>query len=264
MNEANRSNIKDVMYQFLQEPTRENFSSLILNETGEQNAVDFKERWTKDQQIAKTILGIANTSPGAIIFGIEEKDDGTVNSCGLTELVDKSDIQKKLSNYLPENLKFEIYNFDYSGEEYSKFKGKKFQVIVVNPNDYELPYVCKRTSDDLSEGFIYVRRGTNNCLANDVEVESLLNKRIATMYSTKSQLELVEHLAQLKILYNHIDKYRTVYAGNLLKSLSSAINSAMGMTKKENPSYPAESYEEFIARMITEKKIKIERVLDLK
>ena len=85
---------------------------------------------------------------------------------------------------------------------------------------------------------------------------------------TGEPLQLPDHLKQLKILYEHIDKNHVYYRNGLVDSAISVLKSISEMTKGEkvvepNPLYPEESCEEFISRMIVEKKKKIERVLDL-
>lgn len=256
--------LKDVMYEFLQEPSRGRFSEIILNNTGEQNAVEFKKEWIGEQKLAQIILGIANTSGGALIFGVEELSDGGHNPCGLSTFQDKAKMQKKLSKYLPEKLPFTIHDFDYSGEDYSKLKNKKFQVIIINHEEKNLPYMCPKDGDGLKAGSIYIRRGTSTEQANESEVEELLNKRIKIMYSTKSKLELEEHLQQLKVLFSHIKRTHTY--NPLFANISTALVNAFSLgasESKPNPNFPEEDYEQFILRMIEEKKKKIERVLDI-
>ncbi len=246
--------LKDTMYEFLQNPFREKFSELVRSATGEENTVEFKREWIDEQKLAEIILGIANTDSGVIVFGVEENEDCTYTSCGIECLKDKAIIHQKISKYLPPNLLFEIYDFDYSGEEYARLKDKKFQVIIISAEEEKLPYVCIKSGDCLKEGAIYVRRGTRTMLANAVEVERLLNRRIETMHSTASQLELEEHLMQLQVLYDSITRRNDIFW---------EFDKQMEELEPINPNYPTEDFEAFIARMISEKKRKIETVLDL-
>ena len=83
---------------------------------------------------------------------------------------------------------------------------------------------------------------------------------------TGEPLELEEHLKQLKVLYESIDKEVTSYEySGLSKMLSGFASSLFGGVKKvePNPVYPDEQYDEYVARLITAKKNKIERILDL-
>jgi hypothetical protein len=102
----------------------------------------------------------------------------------------------------------------------------------------------------------------------------LLNNRIATNRNTSSEIKLDEHLAQLKLLYSKLDKYFYVYEKDsqstpgVLAALSQfAFNLSKSVVgervEKINPNYPREDYEEFIARIISSKKDKIERILEI-
>ena len=54
-------NIKECMYKFLKEPTRESFIDVVFNGVGEQNSIDFKKIWIEPQKLSEIILGMANT-----------------------------------------------------------------------------------------------------------------------------------------------------------------------------------------------------------
>lgn len=94
------------------------------------------------------------------------------------------------------------------------------------------------------------------------EIKDMIDKRIEATYMEKSNLQLEEHLKQLKTLYNNLTPYK--YSLNrLFQWINSSISSAR-ITGVKNPSYPDESYEDFVNRMIEQKKKKIEKVLDLR
>lgn len=81
-------------------------------------------------------------------------------------------------------------------------------------------------------------------------------------------LQLEEHLKQLRILYGMIEKdhisYKNPAFDEIISNLSTIVNSTFGeKVVNPNPLYPDENYEQFISRMLIEKKKKIERVLDL-
>lgn len=258
---------KDILYEFFQEPSRENFTHMINWNTGEQDNIDFKEKWIFDTKLCEIMLGMANCGGGVIIFGVKEKKDGTVEAVGLENLEDKADIESKNKKYLPESFKFKVYDFDYSGEEYSKLKDKKFQVVVVESNDEDLPYIWNKDSNGTEVGCVFVRRGTKTHKANSVELKRIIEKRIRASYTDGSSLELEEHLKQLKVLYGFISRSKSYFelgeqlGVNLAKLFSTVIPD---VKHEPNEYYPDEEYEEFIRRMIDRKKLKIEKVLDLK
>ena len=132
---------KEAVYNVLQEPTRENFIDILDNGFGEQDNLDFKEKWIEYQKLSEIILGIANSGGGAIILGVKENDDGTLEGIGLHQLEDKEKIHSKIQKFLPDTLEFDIGDFDFTDESYSKIEGKLFQIMFVGCKEIELPYV---------------------------------------------------------------------------------------------------------------------------
>lgn len=260
--------LKDVVYNLLQEPTLDKFREFLHEQTGEHNAIDFKSQWIEDSALAKELLAIANYHGGIIVFGVAENDDKSIRLDGLSEIKDKAAVSDGIKKYLSSNLKYEIYDFSYDTSEYEKLKGKKFQMIVVEDTPEHIPFLSKKEGKSLKQNNIYVRRGTSCEIANEEEIHNMLNRRMNYMHPLKGEpLKLEEHLSQLELLYNKINKNHvyfkngvTLGLGTLVKSL---VDSMGEQVVEPNPLYPEESYEEFISRMIVEKKKKIERVLDL-
>lgn len=79
---------------------------MITWNTGEQDNIDFKEEWISNTKLCEIMLGMANCGGGVIIFGIKEKEDGTVDAVGLEKIEDKADIANKCKKFLPENFLF--------------------------------------------------------------------------------------------------------------------------------------------------------------
>lgn len=86
-------------------------------------------------------------------------------------------------------------------------------------------------------------------------------------------LNLQEHLDQLKVLYKNIEptisKIKNPEALTMYKALSEVVALANEVSfgiqyeSVRNPAYPDDTYDEFIASLIEDKKSKIKRVLDL-
>lgn len=262
--------LKDVVYKLLQEPTLDKFREFLRAETGEHNSIDFKAQWIEDSNLAKEILSLANTQGGFIVFGVAENKDKSTRVEGLCEIKDKAVVSNSIKKFISSDLKYEIYDFSYTTSEYEALNGKHFQMIVVEDTPEHIPFLAQRDSDGLKQNMIYVRRGTSCEIANQEELQKILTRRLNYMHPlTGEPLQLSEHLQQLKILYEHIDKNHVYYKNGFTDSAISILGSISAMiTKGEkvvepNPLYPEESCEEFISRMIVEKKKKIERVLDL-
>lgn len=263
-------NIKDIVYDMLQEPTLDRFRDFLHSQTGEHNSIDFKKDWIEYAELAKMILAMANSQGGVIVFGVSENEDKSTNVEGLSELKDKAIISNGIKNFISSNLKYEIYDFVYSASEYEAIQGKNFQMLVVDDTPQYIPFFAKRESGTLKQNMIYVRRGTSCEIANEEELQSIINRRMNYMHPLNGEpLQLSEHLQQLKTLYENIEKDYVRYENGALSTLPAiilSITGAIGRGKKivePNPLYPEETYDAFISRMIEEKKKKIERALDL-
>lgn len=262
--------LKDQVYSLLQEPTLEKFREFLHSQTGEHNAIDFKRQWIENAALAKEMLALANSQGGFIVFGVEENEDKSVCATGLSEIKDKAVISNGIKNFISSNLKYEIYDFSYTSSEYKALEGKKFQMLVVEDTPEHIPFLSKKESGSLKQNMIYIRRGTSCEIANEEELQIIFNRRMNYLHPVNGEpLQLDEHLKQLKILYENIEKNYVYYKNGISKGMISFIDSIAKLVVKgervvePNPLYPDESYEQFISRMIVEKKKKIERVLDL-
>lgn len=259
-------NLKDIVFSLLQEPTLDKFRDFLRSQTGEHNSIDFKKQWIENAELAKMMLAMANTQGGIIVFGVSENEDKSTNPEGLIAIKDKAVISNEIKNFVSSNLQYEIYDFSYSTSEYEALQGKKFQMLVVDDLPQYIPFFAKRESGTLKQNMIYIRRGTSCEIANEEEFQSIISRRMNYIHPLNGEpLQLSEHLRQLKILYEHIEKNHVYYENGFFGTLRGIISYAgMGEKREEpNPLYPDESYEAFVSRMITEKKQKIERVLDL-
>ncbi len=267
--------MKDMMYRLLQEPTLDKFREFLQAQTGEHNSIDFKRQWLPAAQLAKVMLAIANSQGGIIIFGISENEDKSVCIEGLTEFKDKADVSNEIKKYLSTNLKYDVFNYSYDTSEYEALAGKRFQMLYIEDAPEFIPFMSNRDSENIiKSNVIYVRRGTSCEAANQEEIQNLISRRINhTHPQTGKALKLDEHLKQLRILYDSIHKKKVTDLPNWAKILTMSTMSIKEMytemtaeneqLSSPNPFYPDEEYDEFIARMITAKKNKIERYLDL-
>ncbi len=267
---------KDTFYnEFLKDPSKDTFSRFLKNNVGEMDNIDFKEKWTEKGKLAKTILSIANSRGGIIAIGIKENEDGSLTPLGLDKFKDKADIGKELSKYISPNLDFNVLDFDYDTPIYPDAENKKFQIILISDTPDRLPFVSLGATTDLEKDIIYVRRGTKCEKASAEEIEKIISAKVETIFKDSSNLSLDEHLKQLKKLYNELPQKisRLVRRGNggWMSNLGiiglgwyKAMWGESEYEEIDNPDYPEETYESFIVRMIEKKKIKIEKVLDLK
>ncbi len=270
--------IKDVFYkELIEEPTIEKFREFVKNNCGEFDNIDFKENWIERGKLSKLLLSLANSQGGIIVFGLKEENNHSIVPTGLTKFKDKADINSSIAKYVPPELDYQVLNFEFESSEYEKLKDKKFQLIVVSNTPERLPFISLAESDEIEKNIIYVRRGTKCERATKADIDHIIELRIATIYSGNSDLTLDEHLNQLKTLYNELPKKIDVLVkkaepSELSKKLTSITQGAAKVfwknvdeyEEQDNPNYPSESYEAFVLRMVNAKKLRIEKVLDVK
>lgn len=262
--------IKEEFAKFFETPSRESLRDLLKNNLGEFPHCDFKRSWPDFSKMAKHLLGLANSDGGCIIIGVGEKNDKTLEIIGIESLNDKSNCFNSLKKYLPPKLlnEVEILDFAYKDSEYGELVGKTFQAILVSSNVKYIPFISCSAGENINENEIYIRRGTSTEQANYEGLQKIINKRIDTDYSSKAELDLEEHLEQLKVLYSQITQYnvriRSGLADMAAKALVSSLSNIVGQQERiPNPIFPKEGFEEFIARVIEKKKRRIESELSL-
>ena len=269
--------IKDHFYdQFLKEPTKDNFRDFMKKSCGELNEMDFKETWIDKGPLAKIMLAMANNGGGIIVFGVKENEDNTFDILGLDSLKDTADISNSISRLVSSSLDYEVFNFVFDSDVYGEFENKKFQIMVIHDTPERLPFVSLGQSEKIEKDVIYVRRGTKSEKATSEEINRIIERKIATIYSENTDMSLDQHLEQLKKLYSELPQKIQVLVRKgtqpnfaaALKVFGERIGALYGTPdeyeEKDNPNYPDEGYEAFILRMINAKKLKIEKVLDLK
>lgn len=90
--------------------------------------------------------------------------------------------------------------------------------------------------------------------ASHDELQEVINRRLATGQSTQLEIDLSQHMKQLKVLYSLVNRRVISWGLGLPESTIAAIS-------KENPRYPREDFDDFGIRMIEQKKLVIEREL---
>lgn len=262
---------KDYLYELFQRPSRESFREYFQNSTGEMNDIDFKSQLEADSKLAKHILGIANYGGGAIIFGVRQESDGTLEHIGVVNIMDKADVNKKLNSFIPSNLNYEVHEFAFEGSEYEKLQYKKFQMLLIPDIPSDLPFFAKKDGVDIKKDDIYYRHGTNTVKADSAQIKKIL-ARMIRVQTSDSELNLAEHFEQLKLLYTLIEKDKQALISSsggladVMIPIGKAIEKIYGKREFKtvpNEFYPAESFEEFVSNCIQSKKNKIKSVLEI-
>lgn len=257
MPRANKS-YHESFARFFETPTREAFRDLIRSNIGELRSCDFKVSWTPHASLAKHVLGLANTEGGCIVFGVAESDDGALESVGLRKLADKADVSNGLKGHIPEALLrlVDVVDFAFEASEYPGLVGKRFQVLFVEDDPTHLPFVALSDGKSIRRGAVYYRSEGITEEATYDQLQEIINRRLATGHSTQREMDLKTHLDQLNALYSAIARANVTWGS----SLAAAALAGMSVP---NPKYPKEDFESFVVRMIRDKKLRIQRELDV-
>lgn len=199
---ATKKGIREAFAKFFEEPSREALRELLKQHVGESEFLDFKEEWPKHSHLAKHILGFANTGDACIVVGVKEGEDKSLTPEGLSSITDKVDIISGLKSFLPQNLldRVEIMDLPFVDSEYPVLRGKTFQVLLVSYDVDHTPALALKEGDGLKNTVVYVRRQGGVAEATHEELQKLINKRIETRYSTSKEIDLKQHIEQLRIL----------------------------------------------------------------
>lgn len=265
---------KNFLYELFQNPSRESFREYFKNSTGEMNDIDFKTKLEADAKLAKHILGMANYGGGAIVFGVKQESNGSLEYVGVENIMDKADVTKKLNSFLPSSLSYEVHEFPFEGAEYTKLENKTFQMILIADTPSDLPFFSKKDSgDEIKKDDIYYRHGTSTVKADATQLKKILARMVRSQ-NADTELNLNQHFQQLKILYELIEENRQVLvssSGGLsatidFSGMSRIIEQIYGKREYKtvpNEYYPAESFEEFVSNCIQLKKSKIKSILEV-
>jgi predicted HTH transcriptional regulator len=235
--------------QFFEKPTRDRLRELIKQSIGETDYLDFKAEWPDLVKVSKHILALANSGGGALVLGLNQTDEGNIETIGLTAFTDKVDVAKTTRKYVPTNVQYEVFDFSYTDSEYPPLKGKMFQVVLVEYSEKFLPLLSLKDGNGIKANVAYVREGTESTEANHEQLEHLINLRIESGYSSTHTLDLREHLDQLQVLYK-------ARKGNDPLRLASmvAMEGFFGNPLKE--------YYQFVEHMISAKESRIRKELE--
>lgn len=229
---------------------------------GEEDYLDFKKEWESNEKMSKHILAMANSGGGCIILGVAQNGDGSFDICGLKSLKDPSNLKEGIKGIIPDTLEYMIKDFKYESSEYQVMQNKKFQILLVKDNPKNLPYVCCKNGNDIKDGDIYIRTGTESTRANNYQVDKIINRKLNACKVPRSKyLSLEEHLEHLKILYSELTYTTdTGWISSVKQALASL---GVNKTTQKKDLYPKEDYDDFVLKVLNKKKKRIEEELDI-
>lgn len=172
---------------------------LKLIEEGENLNVEFKQRFSTHEKIAKEMIAFANTNGGVIIFGIE--DDGTIygveSEKGEAEL-----IHETAAKYCEPAVEYELSFFELKNKEI---------VVVEIPEAVIKPHRLQdyQPSLDIRNANVYVRVNDKSVLASKEMI------KIMQANFTGKALEKYQVGKNEKIVFEYLDKNETITVKDL-------------------------------------------------
>lgn len=247
--------------RFFEQPTRESLRELLKENVGEFRLCDFKEALPDGSSLARHLLALANSGGGCLVIGVAERDDKTLDPVGLSTITDKKVITDQIKGYIPGELlqRIDMADFAYDAAEYAKLQGKRFQVLFVESEAKDLPYIAVKGGVNIRQNAIYSRREGSSDEASYEELQTIINRRLETGHSTRLELDLKAELDQLRALYGYLSPGRVALRIPALENLARLFPTE----SMPNPNYPAESFEAFVAKLIEKKKLRIIQQLGL-
>lgn len=246
-----RASAKEAFAAFFEDPSRDRLREVLQNHTGEDAHLDFKRAWPVASKLAKQILGLANTGDGCIIVGVEEdRSTKSLVAIGLKSLEDKATLFGGICAYIPDAVRkqIKILDFSYDQSEYAAIKGKQFQVLLVKFNSNIIPCVSEKDGDGLRSAAVYIRHEADTKEATYTELQQLIRDREESNTASSRNGTLKEQLEQLEILFTAIKKTVDPFQQIFDQTMANAV------FWTRNPNYPQEDFEQFVNRLIEEKK----------
>ena len=250
--------------RFFEGPTREGLREVLRNNVGEADELDFKREWPDSSKLAKHVLGLANFGGGGcVVVGVEQAAGGRLDPVGMDTLKDKTELLGGMDRYLPDELarQLEVLDFPYRDSEYPTLKGKTFQVLFVTDDPQHQPFLASADGRHVSANAVYTRRNAGTEPANHEELQRIISL-LETGYSSRRELDLREHLEQIRVLYEQTARPDPGGSGDGFAALLGWMVFGPDTAREVVENSP-EGFGRFLARVIAEKKRRIEAELGL-
>lgn len=173
----------------------------LINE-GETLTVEFKQRFSSYEKIAKEMIAFANTRGGFILFGVD--DDKSLYGLE-SEKTDTELIKETAEKYCEPEVECKI--------EWFEIKGKDVLVVhILESNNKPHRIQDYKTNLDPNTAQVYVRINDKSVLASKEMIkilQSQSNQRPLSHYTVGNQE---------KIVFNYLDKNETITVKELSKT----------------------------------------------
>lgn len=172
-----------------------------LIDSGENLHVEFKQRFSTYEKMAKEMIAFANTRGGYIFLGVD--DDKSIYGIA-SEKSDTGLIQETATNYCQPPIQFDTHFFSLEGKDILIIEIKESQNKPHRIQDY-------KTSLDLNDAVVYIR-------VNDKSV--LASKEMIKLMQTQSAGQSLKHYevgSNERIVFSYLDKNEKINVKELSK-----------------------------------------------
>lgn len=174
---------------------------LELIELGESLNVEFKQRFSTHEKIAKSLIAFANTSGGYLLIGVD--DDRSIYGI-LSEKSDTELIKETAGKYCVPPVNCNIYSYEIENKEV---------MVVEIPESNSKPHRIQdyKTNIDLNTAQVYVRVNDKSVLASKEMI-----KLMQTQQSGKSLVNYSVGKTE-KIVFEFLEKNEKISVKELSK-----------------------------------------------
>lgn len=174
---------------------------LQLIEEGENLYIEFKQRFSSYEKIAKEMIAFANTSGGVIIFGVD--DDKSIYGVE-SEKSETALVEETAKNYCEPPLQIQVSYFEIEHKEL---------VVVEIPESSNKPHRLQdyKPSIDINDANVYVRVGEKSVFASKEMIKVLQNQ------VKKKELKNYTVGKNEKIAFDYLEKNETINVKELSK-----------------------------------------------
>ncbi len=174
---------------------------LKLIEEGENLYVEFKQRFSSYEKIAKEIIAFANTNGGVIIFGVD--DDKSIYGVQ-SEKSESALVLESANNYCEPPIDLKI--------SYYEIENRELVVVEIEESDFKPHRIQDYKKDfDINEASVYVRVNDKSVLAS--------KEMIKVMQNQIAEKELKNYAVgkNEKIVFDFLEKNETINVKELSK-----------------------------------------------
>lgn len=175
--------------------------ALELIDEGEGLHVEFKQRFSSYEKIAKELISFANTKGGWLFLGVD--DDGSIYGIE-SEKSDLELVKETIEKYCEPPLKYSIDHLELSGKEILIIEIPESQIKPHRLQDY-------RPELNINSSIVYIRLNDKSVLASKEMIKLMQTQ------SSGASLKKYEVGKSEKLVFDYLEKHETINVKELSK-----------------------------------------------